>query len=128
MADSHANIVAEMQAHGVRKIVTMAAFGVGDSFPNMNFLVRLLFKYSNMSYQLEDHGLVDKEMKASGLDFVLARPTMLAEGDALPIKEFGDSGKGVGLMSKITRKSVALFLVDAVEKETWNKTTPVLTN
>ena len=85
-----------MKKHGVRKIVTMAAFGVGDSFPNMHFLLRLTVKLSNMSYQFEDHGLVDKEIKASRLDYVLARPAMLTEGDVLPIKEYGDLGRGVG--------------------------------
>ena len=128
MADSHANIIRIMKKHGTRKIVTMAAFGVGDSFPNMHFLLRLTVKYSNMSYQFEDHGLVDQEIKASGLDYVLARPTMLAEGDAKAIKEHGDLGHGVGLMDKITRKSVAAFLVDAAERDQWNRKTPVLTN
>ncbi|MCJ1351302.1 MAG: hypothetical protein MMC33_001286 [Icmadophila ericetorum] len=128
MADSHANIAAVMKQHGVTKIVTMAAFGVGDSFSNANVLIRLIFKYSNMSYQFEDHGLVDQEMKASGLNYVLVRPTMLAEGEAQPIKEFGNTGRGVGVTSKITRKSVAVFLVDAAEKNKWDKTTPVLTN
>ena len=128
MTDSHVNIVRAMKKHGVRKIVTMAAFGVGNSFPNMHLLLRWTVKYSNMSYQFEDHGQVDKEIKASGLDYVLARPTMLAEGDVKPIKERGDLGQGVGLTEKITRKSVAVFLVDAAERDQWNRKTPVLTN
>ena len=31
-------------------------------------------------------------------------------------------------MDKITRKSVAVFLVDAAEKDEWDRKTPVLTN
>jgi hypothetical protein len=129
MADSHANAVAVMKEHGVRKIVTMAAFGVGDSFPNMHFLLRLVMKNSNMSYQYDDHNLVDKEIKESGLDYVLVRPTMLDRlAESRPVKEYGNLGKGVGLTSKISSKSVALFLLDAVEKSAWDRTTPVITN
>ncbi len=128
MADSHANIVAIMDEYGIRKIVTMAAFGVGDSFPNMHFILRLMVKKSNMSYEFEDHNLVDKEMKATDTDYVLVRPTMLTEGNARPVKEFGNLGEGVGLTSRITIKSVAVFLVDAAEKSTWDRTTPVITN
>jgi uncharacterized protein YbjT (DUF2867 family) len=129
MADSNANCVSVMRAHGLRKIVTMSAFGVADSWPNLNFLLRLTISKSNMSHQFEDHGLVDKEMKESGMDYVLARPVMLKEGDAKPVIEHGNTGdRGVGLMSAITRKSVANYLLDAAEKSDWDRKTPVLTN
>jgi NAD(P)H-binding len=129
MADSHVNCVSVMRRHGIRKIVTMSAFGVADSWSQLHFLLRLTISKSNMTYQFEDHGLVDKEMKGSGMDYVLARPVMLKEGDAKPIIEHGNVGdKRVGLLSGITRKSVAKFLLDAAEKSDWNKMTPVLTN
>lgn len=129
MADSNANCVSVMRAHGLRKIITMSAFGVADSWPNLNILLRLTISKSNMAYQFEDHGLVDKEMKESGMDYVLARPVMLKEGDAKPVIEHGNMGEqGVGLMSKITRKSVAKYLLDAAEKSDWDRMTPVLTN
>lgn len=52
-----------MKEHGIRKIVTMSAFGTGDSFPNLNFLMRLVIKKSNMLYTFQDHDLVDREME-----------------------------------------------------------------
>ena len=129
MADSNANAVAAMKAHGIRKIVTMSAFGVADSWPQMHFLLRMTIKTSNMSHQWEDHAHVDREMKQSGLDYVLVRPVMLKEGEPKPISFFGNQGaKGVGLTSSITRKSVSRFLVDAVEKDEWDRSTPVITN
>jgi hypothetical protein len=128
MVDSHTALLTVMNERNVRKIVTMAAFGVGDSFPNLHFLLRLLFSKSNMKFQIEDHGLVDSKVKKSGMDFVLVRPVMLAEGEAKPIKDHGDLGEGVGMMANITRKSVAGFLVDAAEMGKWDKRTPVLSN
>ena len=129
MADSNANAVAVMKAHGIRKIVTMSAFGVADSWPNLHFLLRMTIKHSNMSSQWEDHAAVDREMKQSGLDFVLVRPVMLKEREPAPIKMAGSVGaKGVGLTSSVARKSVAGFLVDAAEKSEWDRSTPVILN
>lgn len=129
MADSNANVVAAMKKHGIRKLVTMSSFGVADSWPNASWPLKALFKWSNMSAALKDHELVDREVKESDVDYVIARPLMLKDGDAQQVKEHGNDGaQGVGLTSSITRKSVAIFLVDAAEKSKWDKTTPVLTN
>jgi hypothetical protein len=128
MADSHTNLVSVMQEHGISKIVTMSAFGAGDSFPNLNFLMRLLIKTSNLSYTFLDHDLVDQEMKESGVQFVLARPVMLTDKEAKPVREHGNTGKDSGFMPSISRKSVAVFLVDAAEKNDWDKSTPVISN
>ncbi|MCJ1452844.1 hypothetical protein MMC28_003189 [Mycoblastus sanguinarius] len=130
MADSAANVIAAMNAHGVRKIVIMQALGVGDSLPNLFFAMRWLIKYSAMAAQFADHNLVDEEVKAAseGVDYVLARPTRLEEGDRMPVKFFGDQGMGIGSFASITRKSVAAFLIDAAEKGDWDKETPVIAN
>jgi hypothetical protein len=34
-----------------------------------------------MAFPFEDHDAVDREMKESGVNFVLVRPAMLAEGE-----------------------------------------------
>src|SRR3954447_12104578 len=128
MADSHANLVSVMQEHGISKIVTMSAFGTGDSFPNLNFFMRLVIKTSNLLYTFLDHDLVDQELKESGVQFVLARPVMLTDQEARPVREHGNTGKESGFMPSISRKSVAVSLVDAAEKDNWNRSTPVISN
>ena len=128
MTDANANITKVMKQSGIRKIVTMAAFGVGDSYQNANFLVRLMISKSNMKVQFEDHGLVDQDLKKSGLDYVLVRPAMLKGEEALPVKEYGNNGKGTSFMPSISRRSVAVFMLDAVEKDRWNGSTPVISN
>lgn len=118
-----------MQTYGVKKIVTMSAFGVADSGKEINCLARMVLRKTNMAAQFADHDLVDEEMKKrDGLQWVLARPCMLKEGLALPVKVWGDNGKGVGMMASITRKSVADWMVDAAESDIWNNRTPVLAN
>ncbi|MCJ1392963.1 hypothetical protein MMC18_005835 [Xylographa bjoerkii] len=128
MADANATLVIAMKQYGVRKLVVMQALGVGDSFKNLPFPMRMIVRNSQMARSYEDHDLLDKEVRTCGLDYVLARPSRLAEGEVMPIKFFGDKGNGVGSMSTITRKSIAAFLVDAAEKSDWNGTTPVVAN
>jgi NAD(P)H-binding len=128
MADSHTNLVAIMKEHNIRKIVTMSAFGTGDSYPSLNFLIRLVIKKSNLFCTFQDHDLVDQELKESGMDFVLARPAMLTDKEAQLVMEHGNAGKGSGFLPSISRKSVAVFLVDAAEKNTWDRSTPVISN
>lgn len=128
LADSNANTVTVMKKYGVNKIVTMAAFGAGDSFNEMNCLLKLVMRKTNMAHTYEDHDLVDQEMRQTGLDWVLVRPTMLKDDEAKPVKVFGNTGEGVGMLYSTTRMSVANFIVDAVEKDNWNQTTPVISN
>lgn len=128
MADSTANVVAVMKEFSTPKIVIMQAFGVGESWPNMHWVLRLLMKKSNMIYQYDDHNLVAKETKASGENYVFVRPSRLEEGEAKEIKEWANDGKGVPMMGSITRESVAKFLVEVAESRTWDNTAPVITN
>ncbi|MCJ1385690.1 hypothetical protein MMC17_008813 [Xylographa soralifera] len=128
MADANALVVKAMKEYGVRKLVVMQALGVGDSFKNLPFPMRMIVRNSQMARSYEDHDLLDKEVRSCGLDYVLARPSRLVEGDVMPIKFFGDKGNGIGSMSTITRKTIAAFLVDAAEKSDWNGTTPVVAN
>lgn len=130
MADTHAAIVSAMRQHpGIRKIITLSAFGVADSRANTGWLLDLLFRHTNMAAQYEDHDLVDAEVKASGLPFVLVRPMRLVEGDGkAEIKHWGDQGEDVSTFASISRTSVARFLVDSVESDEWNGRTPIISN
>jgi len=128
MADSNANLVSAMKEHKAKKIVIMSAFGAGDSFANLNCLIRLVIKKSNMIYTFQDHDFVDHDIKESGMDYVLVRPVMLKGEEALPLKFHGSTGKGSGFMDSISRKSVAGFLVDAAEMDDWDRSTLVISN
>ena len=128
MADSTANVVAVMKEFNTPKIVIMQAFGVGESWVNMHCVMQLLMKKSNMIYQYDDHNLVAKETKASGVNYVFVRPSRLVEGEAKAIKEYPDHGRGVPVLAAITRESVAKFLVDAAERNDWDNSAPVITN
>jgi len=129
MADSVANCTRAMQANGIPKIVVMQAFGVGTSFKNLNFLMRLVISKSEMGKQFEDHNDVDRELReVKGIDWVMVRPAMLKGEGPLPIKEIGDAGEDGCFMPQCSRESVANFICDAAESSKWNGRTPVICN
>ena len=131
LADSVRNAIEAMRGASppVRKIVAMSSVGTGSSWNNLNWLMRLTFTHTNMRYSREDHDAVDKELKsAESLRFVEVRPWMLADGEAAEVKVYGDDGKGAGFMPKITRASVAKFMIEAAETSKYDGKSPVITN
>ena len=126
LADSVANVITAMKQHNVPKIIVMQALGVGDSFPSMSPWMRWVRHWTYMKHSYNDHDLVNEEIKLSGVNYVLARPPWLTNGRARPVRTFGNTGKGIGNLATVSRKSVADFLLDACEKKDWDRSTPVI--
>ena len=131
MADAHENLVAAMNRRGVSKIATMSSFGVGSSFANITVIMRWAISNTGLGHSFADHNHVEKILKTSGLNFVLLKPARLTTAKAASVRFLGDDGKGLGVfagLGGISRASVAVCLVDAVEKPTWDRSTPVISN
>ena len=126
MADSMKNALASAQKHGMSKVVAVSMFGAGESFKNLNVLMRLVMNWSNMKQTVEDHNLVDEAVKQCGLPFVLLRPAMLKGDQMARVEDLGDDGEKASLLPSISPNMVASFLVDVVESDTWNGRTPVI--
>jgi putative NADH-flavin reductase len=131
MADSHEHLITAMNKYNISKIVTLSSFGTGSSLQNINSVMRWAIGNTSLQYSYGDHNLVDQKLKSSNLDFVLPRPARLTLGDKSPMVFYGDDGAGMGAfagLGGISRASVAGFLIDAVESDEWNRSTPVISN
>ncbi|KIM94554.1 hypothetical protein OIDMADRAFT_149278 [Oidiodendron maius Zn] len=131
MSDAHENLVAAMKRHGISKIVTMSSFGVGSSLANITVIMRWAISKTGLGHSFADHNHVDEILKKSGLNFVLLRPSRLTTARKARVQFLGDDGKGLGVfagMGGVSRASVAACLVEAVEKSTWDRSTPVISN
>ncbi|KAF6831362.1 nad-dependent epimerase dehydratase [Colletotrichum plurivorum] len=132
MRNSIRNIISTIKASGkTTKIVVNSMQGSGPSRASLNLPVRLMMDHTNMKHTLADHDAVDSLLRseeAEGMNWVLVRPPMLTDGDALPVKVFPDDGRGASWMPRITRASLARFMVDAVERADWDGQGPVVTN
>ncbi|KFY11469.1 hypothetical protein V491_07189 [Pseudogymnoascus sp. VKM F-3775] len=136
MTGAYECVIAAMKSHGVSKIATISSFGIGSSLKNITFIMRWAIANTSLGVKFADHNQADETLKKSGLDFVQLRPARLTMGPKAPVTYLGDDGlrddgKGLGIfagLGGISRASVAGCLVDAVEKNTWDGRTPVITN
>ncbi|KAI1117589.1 hypothetical protein F5Y14DRAFT_448045 [Nemania sp. NC0429] len=128
MEDSVANAISAMKDFGTRRIIILSQWGVGGSFSSVNLLFRAMFKHTNMKHGLAAHNAVDKETRQAGVEFVLVRACVLADGDVAPVKLYPDDGEAIGCLPKITRASVARFMVEASETADFVGKSPVISN
>ncbi|KAI1269706.1 NAD(P)-binding protein [Xylariaceae sp. FL1019] len=128
MENSVANAMDAMKEHKTDRIIIMNQWGSGNSWNSMNFLFRTLYTHSPMKHGLKAHNSIDNETRAAGVKFVLVRPVILTDGDAAPVKTWPDDGFGVGFVPKISRASVARFMVDALGNDSFLGQSPVVTN
>jgi nucleoside-diphosphate-sugar epimerase len=120
------------------KVVYMSAMGVGGSFPNLNFLMRGLVTMTPLSKQFIDHGRAEDALMAlageggnDGKKIVttIVRPVMLTNTAAAEVESLGENGeKGTSFMPKVSRASVARFMVDAALGTDWDDRVSVIAN
>ncbi|KAJ6002781.1 flavin reductase [Penicillium sp. IBT 35674x] len=128
---THENLIVAMKRHGISKIATLSSFGVGSSLPHITFMMRWAIASTSLQYPFADHNHVDEILKSSDLKFVLLRPARLTMAKKAPVQFLGDDGKGLGIfagLGGISRASVAACLVNAVERSSWDRSTPVISN
>jgi uncharacterized protein YbjT (DUF2867 family) len=126
------NLVEVMKKYRTPKIVYMSAFGVDDSFPALNWIMKIVVANTKMAREFNDHKGVEqilKQLGDSGIQWTVVRPVMLKNGPAREVKSLGDQGQDMqSFMPGITRASVAQFMVKAAEDNKWNGKTPVICN
>lgn len=127
MSVSMRNAVKSMEEHSIKRIVLMTALGVGDSASELPGLFSFLVRISNIRYAYADHDVQEKVLENSALDWTIVRPVGLTDkNDKLSILH---NLKGVGrITSTISRDAVAHFMLDCIEKGTFIRQKPGISN
>ncbi len=110
-------VVAAMKASGVRRLVVLSAFGVGETRRLVGFLTDKLVISGILRVPFQDHERQEQLVRESGLDWVIARPTRLTNGPAR-----GRTVKAAAVErvpGSVSRADVAAFLVEACQVEAW---------
>ena len=134
-------VMRELGYEKCRRFVFLGTTGVGSSRGSSTWVHHLVVDRSNLKITFDDHlevqRVLEEEGKRTGgvFEWVDVRAAGLSNGAKKPVREFGDDGMGVakdgkrlGWFPMISRESVAVFLVDAVESGEWNGRTPVIAN
>jgi hypothetical protein len=125
MADSVANTTAAMTARGVRRIVVLSAFGVGDSLSSAAFPLRWMFTRTNLKYTYADHNLLDTEIRNTDTDWTLLRPATLNNKTSAGKIAVTDV-HGPKPSFSISRTAVAHFAVDVIDTGAHIREAPII--
>lgn len=103
-------IVSSMKMNHIKKIVSISSAGIHDEFSFItNVIVKLFYKHV-----INDHKLAAQIIMSSDLEYTLARPLSLTEGELT--KHYRITSKGVPKGGKeISRQDLAHFLLNVTE-------------
>lgn len=125
LADSCANVCEVLEQAGIYRIVVMSTAGVGDSWHNLPWLSKAFLGWTNIKYALEDHSLLDKEIRLTKMNWTLVRAVRLQFDDLdqngtdskADVQTLNSSGDGMRMVDSVKVSSVSRFLVKvAVER------------
>jgi len=121
------NITKTMEDNNIKRIVTVSAWGVGDSYNYVNWMLRFLIKHTNVKITYAGHEEQEKILSESNLEWTSVRPVGLNNKQ----KQKGilvclDDTEKLKMM--ISRKDVAKFMLDILDDEKYFKTAPGISN
>jgi nucleoside-diphosphate-sugar epimerase len=134
LADSCANVCEVLEHAGIFRIVVMSTAGVGDSWGNLPWLSKAFLGWTNVKYALEDHGLVDEEIRRTKMDWTLVRAVRLQFDDqkktetTRDVRTLGSTGDGMSMTDSVSVTSVARFLVKVAVEGLFIKSAVVVAN
>ena len=105
------NLIAAMSPAGVRRVIVVSSFGVGDSRHDARLHERLFFSLA-LRGAYADKVLQEQVVRESGLDYTIVRPARLtmAKGDGRYTALIGPGS----IPSPVARADVARFILDAL--------------
>jgi putative NADH-flavin reductase len=115
-------LIDAMREHGVRRLVAVTGFGAGDSRGHGGFLYDALIFPLVLKRVYDDKDVQEQMIRASGLDWTIARPGLLTSGPATgQVRALADPRDW--RTGTISRADVADFLVrEAFERRFVGKT------
>lgn len=115
-----------MQAAHVKRLVAITGIGAGDSRGHGGFLFDNLIFPLLLRHVYADKNRQEAIIRASGLDWVLVRPSILNDKPASGhVRALTDLSAVHG--GNIARADVARFVLDQVSSDTWLRQTPLIT-
>jgi putative NADH-flavin reductase len=102
-------ILDAMRASGIKRLMFMSAFGVGDTYQQSPIMPKLFF--STLLHGIyADKAIGDQLIRRSALDYTIVQPVVLTEG---PLTKTYRSGERLALagMPKVSRADTAHFIL-----------------
>lgn len=121
------NTINAMQENGVKRVITVSAWGTGDSYKETNWIFKFLIKKTNVGVAYAGHEDQERLLRKSGLDWTSVRPVGLSNSEkqkSVRVSIKGDKK----LNMAISRKDVARFMLDIVDDEKYYQQEPSISS
>ena len=120
------NIIRAMERAGVSRLISQSSLGVGDSRANLNFFWKRIMFGLLLRKAYADHGVQEKYIRESRLDWTIVRPASLTEEEATGDYLHGFSPKERNLSLKIALGDLADFVIHELENGSYQRQAPGL--
>lgn len=108
-----------LSKNNINRIITISAWGVGDSIDDIPKLFKLLIKFSNLKYPYMDHDLHEKIIEKSNFNWTILRPSALTNEQKYHEVVSHEGNNNPRLT--VGRKSLARFIIGIIENKSYFK-------
>ncbi len=126
-ANGTKNIICAMNETGVRKIICQSSLGVGDSRNILPFFYKYILLLL-LHRALTDHNVQEEYIKESQLDWVIARPGSLTDGECTGSYKHGITSDIKERAFKISRADTAGFMLKQLSDDAYLHKAPWVLN
>ncbi len=110
-ANGTKNIIRAMEKTGVKRFICQSTAGVGDSSDTLPFLMKYLIVPFMLRRVWADHEIQENHIKESQLDWIIARPAALTDGEHTGSYQHGFTADNKTVTSKVSRADTADFML-----------------
>lgn len=125
ITESMENVIAEAARQNLKRIITISAWGAGETKKDIPFWLKWLINHTNLRPVYAGHESQEKLLATSTLSWTAVRPVAL--NDSKKIKTLKVSLNNSPKPSLyISRRSVAKFMVDIVRSDKYDRKSPTI--
>lgn len=117
-------LIPAMHTTGVKRVIFLSAFGVGETFVQASFIQKILFQLL-LKDIYADKAKGDEQLRNSTLDWTLVYPVLLTNGPCTGKYKVGEKLPMKG-MPKISRADVADFMLQQLTHPTFLRKEPLI--
>jgi putative NADH-flavin reductase len=125
-ANGTKNIIRAMEKTGVKRFICQSTAGVGDSSDTLPFLMKYLIVPFMLRRVWADHEIQENSIKESQLDWIIARPAALTDGEHTGSYQQGFTADNKTVTSKISRADTADFMLRQLADNNYLHKTPCI--
>ncbi|MEP6956476.1 MAG: NAD(P)H-binding protein [Chthoniobacterales bacterium] len=119
LSDGTRNILRAMRSCRVRRFICESSLGVGDAVGRLGLLSTFLFVPLLLSFYFYDRVRQENLIEASGVDWIIVRPTRLTNGAARGSYRHGTQVGNYIFGNSIARADVADFMLKQLHDDTY---------